>query len=404
MGDVLVHGLDNGLTILGYPDKTSLSAAVGLFVASGARDEKPYLGGISHLIEHMLFKGTANKSALDITHAISDIGAQSNAFTSEEETVYYAALLPQRLLQMEDVFFEMLNPSFPEEELILERQVVLEELSSYGDRPQFLLFERAFRDYFGEHPCGNSILGTEESVSKISRKDLADFFKARYSPANIVAAAVGNFDWDSFLAHSREIAGSWNGPGRDREHKHHEHRAQYAEYFKEKLHQAHIAIFLPGPSVRDEEKYACSVLSTIMGYVTGSRLHFKLVEAGLAETATMETDERDDTGCLTLYATTEPGNAERVAAKIRHCLRTALDFSDDDLQRAKRKLCVRMVQSTEVPLGRLITLGSDYLALARVVSLREHLDRIQAITRKDIEKAVEIYPLTEPAEFRLMPG
>ena len=118
--DTRLYKLDNGLTILGYPDKHALSAAIGVFVASGARDENRKRGGISHLIEHMLFKGTEKRNALEVTHAISDLGAQSNAFTSEEETVYYAALLSSRLLPMEDVLFDMLHPSFPEDELILE--------------------------------------------------------------------------------------------------------------------------------------------------------------------------------------------------------------------------------------------------------------------------------------------
>lgn len=402
--NIRLHKLENGLTIIGCPDSSALSAAVGVFVASGARDEKVSSGGISHLIEHMLFKGTEKKSALEITHAISDLGAQSNAFTSEEETVYYAALLPSRMLQMEDIFFEMFHPSFPEEELALERQVVLEEIASYRDRPQFLLFEKAFRDYFGEHPCGNSILGNEESISGISRDNLFDFFRARYSPSNIIVGAAGDFNWELFLAHSREIAGSWNGPGCVREHSPHAHRAQYREYFKEDLHQAHIAMFFPGPSVQDDERYPCAVLSTIIGDVTGSRLYFELVESGLAETATMETDERDDTGCLTAYAVTKPGSAANVVSRIRECMNTCLKFTDDDLQRAKRKLCVRMVQSGEAPLGRLIAMGSDYLALSKIISLRENLERIQAVTRMDIESALDRFPLNDAAEFRLIPG
>ncbi len=402
-GNIRVHKLDNGLTVLGFPDSSALSAAIGVFVASGARDEKVSSGGISHFIEHMLFKGTTKRNALELTHAISDLGAQSNAFTSEEETVYYAALLPSRMLQMEGILFEMLHPSFPEDELTLERQVILEEIAGYRDRPQFFLFEKAFRDYFGGHPCGNSILGNEESVAAISRKDLVDFFTARYSPSNIVVGAAGNFDWESFLAHTCETGAALNGPGTVRAHSSHTHTPGYTEYYRANLHQTHAAMFLPGPSVKDDERYPCAVVSTILGDVTGSRLYFELVESGLAETATMETDERDDTGCLTVYTVTKPDCAAEVSAMVRKCLNTAVEFTEGDLERAKRKLCARMVQSSEAPLGRLIGMGSDYLALSRAVSLRENLARIQAVTRTDIKAALDRFPVDEPAEFRLVP-
>ena len=402
--EIFEHTFENGLRLVAQKSSSALSAAIGIFVRNGARDEEPNESGISHLIEHMLFKGTKKRSALDLTYAISNLGAQVNAFNSEEETAFYAAVLPEKLTDIENLLFEMMEPSFPEADFELEKKVVLEEIAQYQDRPQFCLFEKALKDYFGLHPSGNSILGTKRSVSAISHKQIQDFFKSHYGPSNIIVAATGNFDWERLLKETAKY-GILKANGKpNRTLIRHNHNPIFREYFREDLHQSHIILMAPAPSLRDKERYAFGVLCSVIGDVSGSRLYFDVVEPGLAESATMEHDEREDSGCVALYSTTSLELANKVADKMRALLKNPLDFSEEEVERAKKKIRVRLVQGNEVPLGRLIGFGSDYLAFGVPISIQEHLDSFQAISKKDIAKALETFPLSEASEFRLTPS
>lgn len=156
--------LSNGLTLLGESNPSNVSAAIGFFVKTGARDETPAESGLSHFLEHMMFKGTPTRSALQINLDLGNLGAQANAFTSEENTVYYAAVIPERFAEMQDLLTDMLRPSLDRGEFDMEKKVILEEIALYQDRPHFYLFENAFKDYFGDHPAGNSVLGSHASV------------------------------------------------------------------------------------------------------------------------------------------------------------------------------------------------------------------------------------------------
>ena len=402
-GTILVHQLANGFTVLGCVSPRALSAAMGVFVRSGARDEVAGVAGISHLIEHMLFKGTQRRSALELTYATSNIGAQANAYTSEEMTVYYGAVLPSQASAFQEILLDMMAPSFPADELELERGVIIEEIAQYEDRPHFLLFEKALKEYFGAHPAGNSILGTRESVGGVSRECIQDWFSRHYTPSQMVLTVTGNIDWDAVVREAEALMGDIVAGTRERLSQTHVPAFGQYEYRKKDLHQCHLALLLPGPSAEDPDRYAVAVLTTILGDATGSKLYFSTVETGLAESASMEADEREDTGCLTVYAATEEELVEPVVRQMKACLERALDFSDEELESAKRKIAARMVQGAEVPLGELVGLGGDYLTLRRVVLLSEHLAQIRAVTREDIIRAVSKFPLDCYSEFRLIP-
>lgn len=162
--------LSNGLTLLGESNPANVSSAIGFFVKTGARDETAVESGLSHFLEHMLFKGTPTRSAIQINLELGNLGAQANAFTSEENTVYYAAVIPERFAEMQELLSDMLRPSLDPNEFAMEKKVILEEIALYQDRPHFYLFEQAFKDYFGSHPAGNSVLGTHASVSALTHQ------------------------------------------------------------------------------------------------------------------------------------------------------------------------------------------------------------------------------------------
>src|ERR1700677_2370911 len=179
------HQLPNGLTLLGETTPAARSAAIGFFVRTGSRDETPEVSGVTHFLEHMVFKGTPRRTALDVNRDFDRIGANYNAFTSEENTVFYAAILPEYLPQAVDILADILRPSLREEDFEMEKKVIIEEIGMYEDQPMWSAYDNAKRVYFADHPLGKSILGTPESITVLTRDQMEAYFQRRYVPGNI---------------------------------------------------------------------------------------------------------------------------------------------------------------------------------------------------------------------------
>jgi predicted Zn-dependent peptidase len=395
--------LANGLTIIGEVSPSSVSSALGFFVKTGARDETAQESGVSHFLEHMMFKGTPTRSAIDINLELGNLGAQANAFTSEENTVYYAAVIPENFSAMQELLSDMLRPSLDSAEFDMEKKVILEEIALYQDRPHFYLFERAFKDFFGEHPAGNSVLGSTESISALSRQQMFDYFSRRYSPSTIALAATGNFCWDSFLRDAERLCGAWLPADVGRETAGHSTTAAQIEYRRKGLAQAHAVLLADGCSAQDEHRYAMSLLSTVIGDSSGSRLYWALVDKGLVDSAGSDSDERDGTGCFSVYLSASPDQLENVIGIAKSILSSPLDFTDADLERAKSKVISRLVLDGELPMGRLMALGIEWNYRRSVTPLAEVVQRVRAVSRRDIEAALARHPLSSWREYRLLP-
>src|SRR6266436_5991096 len=189
------HTLPNGLTIVGEISPSARSVAVGFFVKTGSRDETPEVSGVSHFLEHMVFKGTPHRTALQVNYDFDRIGASYNAFTSEENTVFYAAILPEYLPQAVDILADILRPSLRVEDFDMEKNVIIEEIGMYEDQPMWSAYDHAKRAYFAEHALGNSILGTPDSIRALTRDQMHAYFARRYVAPNITVVAAGHFDW-----------------------------------------------------------------------------------------------------------------------------------------------------------------------------------------------------------------
>lgn len=205
----LTHTLPNGLTVIGEPSPAARSAAVGFFVRTGSRDERPDESGVSHFLEHMMFKGTPRRTALDVNLDFDRIGASYNAYTSEENTVYYAAVLPEYLPRAVDILADILRPSLRQADFDTEKQVILEEIGMYEDQPGWAASDHARKLFYGPHPLGNSVLGTKESVTALTRDGMHAYFSRRYAPTNIVVSAAGHFDWAELVRLVSEACGGW---------------------------------------------------------------------------------------------------------------------------------------------------------------------------------------------------
>lgn len=395
--------LKNGLRILGEVNPAAQSAAVGYFVKTGARDETSREAGVSHFLEHMMFKGTPKRSALDITYELGNIGAQANAFTSEENTVFYAQVIPEYFGYMQELLSDMLRPSLDEGEYTTEKKVILEEIALYQDRPHFYLFEHAMADFFAGHTAGNSVLGSTESISALARDEMKDYFDRRYAPSNMVLVGTGNFNWDAFVADAEKQTSAWKPFEASREVRAHTPQPLRKEYHKKNITQSHVLFMTAGAGAQDEERFALSVLAMILGDASGSKLYWELVDKGIAEDAGADNDERDGTGCFLAYGSTASGRIDEVAEIIRGVLSKPLNFTDADLERAKTKLTSKIVLSGELPMGRLMALGLEWNYRAKLHSLKESIARIRALKKNDIESALERFPLRSWSEFRLLP-
>jgi predicted Zn-dependent peptidase len=401
-GTILQHRLNNGLKIIGEVNPASKSSAIGFFVKTGSRDETPKEAGVSHFLEHMMFKGTPNRSALELTYDLGRIGAQANAFTSEENTVYYAAVLPEYFREMHTILADMLRPALDPAEFATEKNVILEEIALYQDRPQFYLFERAAADYYGRHPAGNSVLGSTDSISALTQPEMRAYFERRYAPGNMVLVGAGNFDWELFLADAERLSGGWQEYAAPRDCPVHRTTPLMKEYRKKGITQSHVVFLTEGAHAQEDERFALGVLALVLGDSTGSKLYWELVDPGLAESADADNDERDGTGAFMAYAATSPDKLDLVAEKMRKIISAPLDFTVADLERAKTKVISKMVLGGELPMGRMMGLGMSWNARRHVQPLRDVIDRVKAITREEIERTVARYPLATWSEFRLV--
>ncbi|MCB0323989.1 MAG: insulinase family protein [Bdellovibrionales bacterium] len=395
--------LPNGLTVVGEQRLNAVSVALGFFVRTGARDESPEVAGVSHFLEHMMFKGTAKRSALDITYEMGAMGAQANAYTSEEATVYYMAVLPEYFRDALELLSDMLRPSLTLEEFTVEKKVILEEIALYQDRPTFLLFESAMNCFFGAHPAGNSVLGTTDTIGALSRDQMQTYFDARYSASNIVLCASGNFAWEELVDLAGEYCGNWPAVEASRNRPVHVPQPAERELTKKDLQRAHLCLVGRGPSATDAERYPLEVLGAILGDSSGSRTYWGLVESGLADSASIDGDDMDGAGMIYSYLSSTPELIDQAEEVLRKILRTPKEFTDDDLQRAITKLGTRLVLQGESSMRRLMAVGLDWMYRQEYVPLAEELARFKTVSRGSIYEALEKFPLEPTARVRMMP-
>src|SRR5215213_3827292 len=194
------HRLPNGLQLIGETSPSARSAALGFFVRTGSRDESPDVSGVSHFLEHMMFKGTPRRTALDVNLDFDRIGASYNAYTSEENTVFYAAVLPEYLPRAVDILADILRPSLRDEDFDVEKKVIIEEIGMYEDQPMWCAYDLAKKAFFQNHPLGHRVLGTDGSVGGLAREQMQAYYDRRYVAPNITLAVAGNFDWPAVVA------------------------------------------------------------------------------------------------------------------------------------------------------------------------------------------------------------
>ncbi len=401
-----IHKLKNGLTVIGEVNKSAKSTAVGFFVKTGSRDEDLKINGVSHFLEHMIFKGTERLDYAAVNKAFDKVGAMCNAGTGEESTVYYAAVLPEYLAEITRLWIEMMRPALRTEDFNMEKNVIKEEIARYKDQPSFDVIDKCRELYFAGHPCGHSVLGSVESIDAMTAEQMRGYFSQRYAPNNMVAVFAGNFEWDEIRDIIEAGCSGWESFEVGRKITDTRGSRDKKRLEKAHLSREHVCLVSPSVSAQSNKRFAAELLSMIVGDDVGSRFFWELVDKAIVETVSFDFAPMDGTGANYTYIRCSSENAARAMEIISRIFAdlTKAGVTEDELAKAKNKALSSLVIKNELPMGRLGVLGSNWMYLGRYRKIEEDIKAIKAVTVADINALLKEYPLGEFAQFSLAPA
>jgi predicted Zn-dependent peptidase len=391
--DIEMTTLANGVRVISEAMPHVRSVSVGIWVGSGSRRETPEQNGISHFIEHMLFKGTTSRSAEDIARAVDALGGNLDAFTAKELVCFNTKVLDQHLAQAFDVLADLvLHPMFREEDIEKEKGVILEEIKMEADSPDYLVHE-IFSSYFWkDHPLGKPILGTPQSVRRFDSQMMRDFYRSVYSPANLVVTAAGHLTHEGLTALVRQHFDSLPpGPEPPSDPVPNTH-ARIALRNKKSLEQVHLCLGVPSYPLPHQERFACYVLNTLLGGGMSSRLFQNIRERqGLAYAVFSELNPYRDTGCLSIYAGTSVESARQVVESITTEFRQLKGdcVSDEELRRAKDHLKGSLMLGLESTASRMSNLARQEMYFGKFITLDELVESIEAVTAENVRSIAQ---------------
>ena len=391
--------LPNGLDIIAEVSESAHSASLGFFVKTGARDEHDSISGASHFLEHMVFKGTDTLSAEDINLRFDSMGASANAFTSEEDTVYYAAVLPEKQHAAIELLAAMMRPALREDDFITEKQVILEEIKMYDDQPPFGADDQCRALFFKDHPLARSVLGTESSIEALPVEAMRSYHQERYSADNLVLAASGAVDFDSLITSARQLCSSWQSIS------HCNRKVPFSTTPSEAItdvitrDQAALEYAVrmsPGPAEDTSDRFAAKLLAVVLGDDSGGRLYWDLVDSGKAEHAACHHHDFLDAGVFVTQLSCEPEATQALLNRVIEIYEAATKgLTDSEVEQARNKLLSRVVLAGERPRQRLFSLGLEWAHLGRYRSVGDDLTTLDTISREDLHRILCEWQLTQ---------
>ncbi len=385
--------LDSGVRVVTEEVPSVRSVALGLWVRTGSRDETPAQAGVSHFLEHLLFKGTARFSAIEISEQLDGLGASVNAATGKETTHLHARFLDEHLEEVFDLLAEMLlDPTYPE--IDSEREVVLEEIAMYEDEPQDRVHDILAGAVFGDHPLGRRVLGEAEVIASIPVPEIDAYHQRRYTAPHVVVGAAGHLDHEAIVALAKRLVSpqagedgaAAGGPPED---------ATRLRFYPKDTEQYHICFGAPGIVRDDERRYALAVLDSVFGGSTSSRLFREVREKrGLAYSVGSYNEQYTDSGLVAIYVGTREDNVEEACAVIGAELERLRSepATDEELARAKENVKGRLVLSSESTAARMMRISRAVLFGLPTEDIDEMLAKIDAVTVDSLaELAGELY-------------
>ncbi|HCF99912.1 MAG TPA: hypothetical protein DEV93_05145 [Chloroflexi bacterium] len=389
------HLLTNGLQMIGQEIPGVQSVAAAFWVCTGTRDEDRRQMGVSHFLEHMAFRKTKSFTGEEIDRAFEELGAEHNAATSWEMTYYWARVLRENLPRTLEILAELTHPTLEAEAFDTERKVILEEIARYDDVPSHVLISRFMRDFYGGHPLSMDILGTPETINALTVEEMRSYWERRYGTRNIIFSIAGNFDWNEVVKQVEHLSAGWQPGETGRASVRVQIDPSFKVYPTEKFVQEQIAIGVPTVARNDSRYYASAILATILGDDTGSRLFWALNQTGLAESASAQLIEFEDTGLFVVYLVTQPSLAQQVLDVTQHELERVqnFDIEQEELERCKAKLNSSLIIGGESTNERMMGLISSWQTRGRLETLEEIRERIESVSLEDLQALVNDFPL-----------
>ena len=391
--------LSHGLTVITEQMQHIRSASIGVWLETGSRDEDSHFNGISHFIEHMLFKGTKHRTAEEIARQVDSIGGNMDAFTAKECICFSVKVLDEHVPIALDILSDLvLHPVFDAQDITRERGVILEEIKMDEDNPDYLVNEIFTQNFWKDHPLGKPILGTKETVKRFERQAVLDAYAPRFAPGNIIVSAAGNLDHDHFV----ELVS-----------KHFEHMKPLKNGFhsaapkvvsriilrnKKALEQVQLCIGVPSHPIAHEKRHAGYILNTLLGGGMSSRLFQNIRERqGLAYSIYSDLNPYRDTGALTVYAGTSKESAIKVVQSVVSEFRRLKTepVPEEELRRSKDQLKGSLMLSLESSTARMSNLARQEMYFDRFYDLDELIEKIEAVTVEDLQSLAQEFFKTE---------
>ncbi|NRB19648.1 MAG: insulinase family protein [Rhodobacteraceae bacterium] len=394
--------LSNGFRIVSENMPGLQSASIGIWVTAGGRHERLEQNGIAHFLEHMAFKGTATRSALQIAEAIEDVGGYINAYTSREVTAYYARVLQDDVPLALDVIGDIvLNPVFDPKEIEIERGVILQEIGQSLDTPDDVIFDWLQEESYHNQPLGRTILGPAERVSAFNRDDLSGFVREHYGPGQMILSAAGAVDHDALVKTAEKLFGHMQP--RDSQLVEPARFTGGEARHEKSLEQAHFALAFESPGYRDDAIYTAQIYSSALGGGMSSRLFQEVREKrGLCYSIFAQTGAYADTGSVTIYAGTSASQLGELAEiTIDEMKRAAEDMRPEEVARARAQMKAGMLMGLESPSNRAERLARLVQIWDQVPPLSDTVARIDAVTTGDVREFAETMATQAPAALAL---
>jgi predicted Zn-dependent peptidase len=389
----------NGLTVITEEMKHIRSVCVGIWIKTGSRDEDLQWNGISHFLEHMVFKGTKHRTAEDIARQVDSIGGNMDAFTAKECICFNMKVLDEHLPIAMDVLSDLvLNPTFAANDIARERGVILEEIKMDEDSPDYLVHEIFTQNFWKDHPLGRPILGTKDTVKKFEQEPVANFYQQRFIPGNIIICAAGSLQHEHFVdvvkTHFESMPQGTNG--------FHSTRPAVIPRIvlrnKKSLEQVQICMGVPSHPIAHKNRYASYILNTVLGGGMSSRLFQNIRERqGLAYAIYSDLNPYRDTGCLSVYAGTSRESAEKVVQSV------VSEFSKmknelvppEELRRAKDQLKGSLMLSLESSTARMSNLARQEMYFDRFFGMDELIEKIEQVSAEELKALAEEFFQTD---------
>ena len=391
--------LPHGLTVITEQMQHIRSASIGIWLQTGSRDEDPESNGISHFIEHMVFKGTKHRTAEEIARQVDSIGGNMDAFTAKECICFNVKVLDDHVPVALEILTDLvLHPTFTAEDIARERGVILEEIKMDEDNPDYLVHEIFTQNFWKDHPLGKPILGTKETVKKFEREAVLETYTRRFAPGNIVVAAAGHLNHDHFVdlvvKHFAHLKPAKNG--------FHSAEPKIVPRIvlrnKKALEQVQLCIGVPSHPIAHEKRHAGYILNTLLGGGMSSRLFQNIRERqGLAYSIYSDLNPYRDTGCMAVYAGTSLASASKVVRSVVNEFRDLKNKAvpEEELRRSKDQLKGSLMLSLESSTARMSNLARQEMYFNHFQDLDELIEKIEAVTADDLQSLAQEFFKTE---------